>query len=611
MIYFLGTLYEVCNGEPPFQDTPRTKSEAAKFPTIQEYYADEDLRTCITNCLSFDKDQRPEAAEIHNKAREKLKETKYKDALRYQLLLEAVEKDSLESVESCLEGYNLTDFMGVRRCTPLHRAVQYRRINIVKKLLEKGFRAFDETEKEETPLHMALESNEKILQLKNKISKLKNEMLESMNETTESKVKKLESKIKTLESEDDQMFQLLVKNIETGIWHKFYPRGWTLLHLAAAANSLHIVKRVLEDNPDWNFLTKGKQWSLIHIAARNGHVELLAYLLEQKNGVQAAIEKISEDEATPLFAASKRGQVETLSLLLEKGANINVQASGIKIRNDKSRSRITALHIAALGGHTETVQTLLRNKMIKIIRAKTDQDETALHLAVQHSHKSCPAVISLLVGPIDIEATANFQNNRKWTALHMAVENSNFEGTRELLKRGARPDAETEDGNTALHLAAAKGLKAVVIELLDKKANASKRNRYRATPLHEAIEKLKEAPDGDRNAMRETAKILIAHDQKLVSQETRYGEIALHLAAKNKNFSVFKAAYECNPAKVNKRNNDGETALHVAARADCLRIVSFLLDETDADIALKTYTNETPSMVATGASKQRLEDYGL
>lgn len=606
--------------------------------------------------MSFDKDRRREAAEIHKKAKEKLKESKYKSALQYELLLEAVEEGSLERVESCLREYKVTNSMDGKRYTPLHRAVQYRRVNVVKKLLDEGFSALAETEDYETPLHIAMESmmesKYKILQLQSKISKLRNGTLKVMNQSsnpknqgleskfvrlTVSKLKtetqesteeasgstitELESKIMTLKAENEYMSWLLVdscRNTKTDIFHKFYPRGWTLLHLAVAANNVQIVEDVLRDYPDWDYPTKGKKWSLVHIAARNGHVELLALLLERKKGNQkATIEQISSDEATPLFAASKHGQTDAVSLLLRKGANVNVRTR-IKIRLNETRDGMTALHIAALGGHAKTVEILLRDPNTSIIGAKTNHSETALHLAVQNNHKSCIDVIMALKPHVDIEAKAKFNVNgttqEKWTALHMAIENDNFAGTHKLLELDANPESQTEDGDTALHLAARKGFKAIVTELLSKKAKADKINRRKASPLHEAIRNsMTETPEGQNKAieaMGETAKILIDHDKNLVAQETRIGETALHLAAKVGNLAIFKAAYERNPGLVNKQTHDGETALHVAARADHFRIVRFLLKEGTTDQGAKNDRGETPLRVATGRSEAELENYG-
>ena len=225
-----------------------------------------------------------------------------------------------------------------------------------------------------------------------------------------------------------------------------------------------------------------------------GHLDLLRFLIEREKGRQeAVVEQKSSDEATPLFAARKRGQADAVRLLLQKGANINVLASNIKIRANESRCEIIALHIAALGGHTEAVKILRDDNRNKVIKAKTNQGETALHLAVQNNHQSCQGVIDALGGIINIEERAIFRVNnttKKRTALHVAVENGNVKGTLKLLELDAKPKVEIEELDTALHLAARKGLKAIAEALLNRGAQAGKPNRAGATPLHVSSNKI-------------------------------------------------------------------------------------------------------------------------
>lgn len=127
------------------------------------------------------------------------------------------------------------------------------------------------------------------------------------------------------------------------------------------------------------------------------HLDLLRLLIGREKGRQEAVlEQKSSDEATPLFAASKRGQADAARLLLKKDASINILASNIKIRADESRCDITALHIAALGGYTEAVKTLRDDKRNRVIKAKTNQGETALYLTVQNNYQSCQGAYDAL-----------------------------------------------------------------------------------------------------------------------------------------------------------------------------------------------------------------------
>ena len=73
---------------------------------------------------------------------------------------------------------------------------------------------------------------------------------------------------------------------------------------------------------------------------------------------------------TALNWASKWGHLEIIRLLLEKGANVNIQ---------HEYNHATALHWASWGGHLEVVRFLIDKGAN--IEAQTKDDWTALHEA--------------------------------------------------------------------------------------------------------------------------------------------------------------------------------------------------------------------------------------
>ena len=211
----------------------------------------------IQRCLIFHPSQRPEAQEIRDAARDKLKDIpKYKRTLGHQPLREAVEEGSAEKVEKELSHLEMTDLRDSRSYTPLHRAVQYRRVDVVEKLLnlKSGFSALAWTENDETPIHLALES---MMESKNWILKFKRKLSESKDETSESK-DKLKSLSEILEL-DERMSKLLVNSCDISKLRDetYRPQQGTLLHLAVAANSVDIVKNVLPEDSGWRDSSQG------------------------------------------------------------------------------------------------------------------------------------------------------------------------------------------------------------------------------------------------------------------------------------------------------------------------------------------------------------------
>lgn len=607
----------MCQGKPPSNHHTESKESADKFNTIHDSYTDEELRKIIKDCLKYDPSGRLEAAELLEIAKTKLEQIKdspYQSALIDIRYSEALKGDSMKNLKSIIEKnkehFNpKSDYKGMY--TPLHKAFQYRNLYAVDLLLNKDFSLLDEAEGRVTPLHLAFEwikeLNERILELeirKNKVER----------DSPDSDTERLKSDITASKGLNCSLSGRLVDASQKNktIWKKKYG-GWTLLHSAAAANCVTIVKSVLKNEPGWNLCTD-TNWTLVHIAARNSYMELLKMLLSRKTD----IEKVSKNEGTPLFAASKYGRMDAVSLLLQEGANVNVFP--MVLREDK-KAKMTALHVAALGGHAAVVKVLLGDKNINIVNKRTDKGETALHLAVMNSHKSCDEVISTLVESkkLNIEEKANLTVNGRvdeYTPLHIAVETCNVHGVRKLLYCRADPNSKTKNENTSLHLAARNGFKAIAQILLEEvppntiQADPNKLNRARNTPLHEAIENdvgMKENDD-KRKAMNEIAELLIKHNKTRCSEINKTGETALHIAARNNIFKLFKIAYPyCKEAINLKTYKDKETALHVAARLDRLKIVKFLCDHQDnVVIEAKDARGRTPLQVATGSAKKEL-----
>ena len=106
-------------------------------------------------------------------------------------------------------------------------------------------------------------------------------------------------------------------------------------------------------------------------------------------------------------------------------------------------------------------------------------------------------------------------------ALLEAAEAGKLEGVLEALRLGADISAETSDGWTALHFAAAQGRVDVARALLDAGANVSAdTTSVRRTPLHWAA----------RNGRTETVHLLLRRGAQTASRDTE-GSAPLHLAA--------------------------------------------------------------------------------
>jgi ankyrin repeat protein len=155
----------------------------------------------------------------------------------------------------------------------------------------------------------------------------------------------------------------------------------------------------------------------IHDATRSGDVEAVTRLLDQ--GVN--IEDREPTGETPLITAALAGQTKVVVLLLDRHA-------AIEARNDRG---LTPLHAAAYGGHVDTVAALIERG------ASVNDDQNRYHttpliVAAEDGHTE---VVKLLVSKgANLEAA---EANR-FTALTQAGAVEKWDTVDALLAAGAK-----------------------------------------------------------------------------------------------------------------------------------------------------------------------------
>jgi ankyrin repeat protein len=181
--------------------------------------------------------------------------------------------------------------------------------------------------------------------------------------------------------------------------------------------------------------------------------------------------------------------------------------------------------------------------------------------------------------PISIERRISKRMNKKFAVvilavlictrlafcgeIHDATKSGDLEKVKALLK--ANPDlvnSKDSNGETPLHIAAAKGYKDVAELLLANKADVNAKDSTDETPLHDA------ATDGHK----EVVKLLLANRAD-VNAKDNDGLTPLHEAASQPQKGVleYKDVVElllANKADVNAKDNDGLTPLHYAKDAE-------------------------------------------
>lgn len=191
---------------------------------------------------------------------------------------------------------------------------------------------------------------------------------------------------------------------------------------------------------------------------------------------------------TPLMYACKRGHIQTVSTLLDCGADVNVASDQgstaileaisydrphiVNILMKKPldvnkvyphRSGRTALMVAVLNVNTAIVSHLLHQSGIHV-NGQDSRGYTALSLAA--TTKSA-ALVERLLDRDDIEIEIDLRNENGATALIIAAENGNVEMVIQLLEHHADPSLKDKDGTTAILKAMDCGHTPVVEVMLD------------------------------------------------------------------------------------------------------------------------------------------------
>ena len=125
------------------------------------------------------------------------------------------------------------------------------------------------------------------------------------------------------------------------------------------------------------------------------------------------------DKNMLLLEACKDGKTENVTMLLEKGADVNAE-------DDYG---ITALMCASENGHTEIVSMLLEKGAD--VNAECDEGRTALMWASVYGHTE---IVSML---LEVGADVNAEDDYGITALTNASEDGHTEIVSMLLEKGA------------------------------------------------------------------------------------------------------------------------------------------------------------------------------
>lgn len=303
-------------------------------------------------------------------------------------------------------------------------------------------------------------------------------------------------------------------------------KGWTILHHAAFLGSKDVYTEefFLRSFPDKKFNARLRDTICgrmpIHIAAREGHLHILEFLLS--NGMR--VNETDDNGWIPLHYAAWKGDIEAVKFLIRNFACIYARDHCLGKK---------PLHVAAEEGHTHVVELLLQCSLVdqydefdpgnecEPVDDHDDSGRTPLYYAAA---EGCLETARLL-----IDKNANLQSGESVHGLkpiHIATFKDNRDMIELLLDRGSDIESKAHRGQTPLHFAASHGQLVNVKLLVDRKANPAAVDADGKTPLDYA----KDHPDvvsyieDVLQTNLETLKLHLVDD---VSQSEGYGCVIL------------------------------------------------------------------------------------
>ena len=347
--------------------------------------------------------------------------------------------------------------------------------------------------------------------------------------------------------------------------------GATLLHAAEIHeavnnNDIETMKKLLKEDPSLLNAQDDQLMTPLNLAAFNGNLEIVSELLER--GADLSIGDV--DQSQPVHLGAINGSIEVVELLLKKGANVN----------DKDDNGATPLSFAAARGNFDMVQYLIDHGAD--LNSRNTSGMTPLFMA------RTPEIAGLL---IDNGARINTQNENNTTPLH-TVAGAGFIGTAELLLfRGADINAMNDFGWTPLSNAAFRNAEITAYLIsqgasinphkIEHKAKGVGHAGYQ-TPLHLAV----------RRDSLNTAQLLI-ESGAFINVTDSDGMTPLHTAVSNGNAEMAEYLLSQNAIVDTKENHWGRTELHTAAICGRKNILELLVNN-GADINTRDNEGKTP-----------------
>ena len=228
---------------------------------------------------------------------------------------------------------------------------------------------------------------------------------------------------------------------------EYLAQGRSAIHLAAQNGHAEVVAALLEAGARTNYS------HLMELAASHGHTSVMEVLLERGFSVHGDM------LGSPLLSAAASGQLAAAEFLLAHGTDVNEQ-------DERRDGGCTALHYAALHGQSEMVTMLLAHGAN--IELQTGAGATPFFYAAAGGQPKAAEI--LLVNGAKVDA----RSKDGWTPLMRTIANGHTNVLPLLFAHGADVNARNDNQDTALTLAVEKTYNPYATNTAIGKANEKK-----------------------------------------------------------------------------------------------------------------------------------------
>ncbi|CAI9718034.1 transient receptor potential cation channel subfamily A member 1 homolog [Octopus vulgaris] len=440
--------------------------------------------------------------------------------------------------------------------SPLHYAVRYGNIDIVKLLVENGAHINDPGDYGAQPLHFA--------------AKYKRDASKRSDATPVSE--------DVPDAEDLAEYGVIPYLVERGADINAQDTyGSTPLHFAAMrGNDVAVTLLVQFPHIEVDKVDK-TQMTALHTAARYNQKAVAEALIN----AGAKIRCFDDERCTPLFYACFHGCLDIVNLLFDAATKEDEWIVCYELVADKNIDGKTCLHAAVDGGFAEVAKIcLMRGADVNGVESDRSMP---LHRAAMSGNMEC---VKLLV---DNSARIDAYDEEQSTPLHKAALYNHYNVVDYLIKCGARVNKRDSDSYTPLLLAALRGHSETIEILMNASADPLAVDKYEKTAIYLASEENK------ASVLKKLLEYPGMKDQVHVNDQ--YGNRPLHVAAQE-GFTEIVMILLSHGADIMATNDDEETPIHLASKFGRTNVVRALVKADKTVVKSEDEDSNTPLHIA-------------